>query len=217
MTTPAPGSLPESIFHGHTDIGNAHLLRNPLINAELRPISLLFTSPNARITDFGHNPNLHDPYFAKIYLPYVSLTGYREGVVQTAEGRAYLCVHFNRDDPRVFGLASLHAPEFGEHEPSHGAPGPPAQPHSQPANIQVCTQLSSLPITQPVPQHPASTSTTSGTTPSHASAFHATLATPVVEPPPRPSKPPLPNVGSPVGSPTPALFPALDATFIYQY
>jgi hypothetical protein len=88
MSSLVGGPHPEPVVHPHVDIGSSHILRNPLINAELRPMSLTITSPNARITEFSHNPNILDPFFAKIYLPYSTLTGYRNGHIQTAEGRA---------------------------------------------------------------------------------------------------------------------------------
>ena len=196
MTTPAGA--------GHSvEIGNS------LIQAELRPITLTIMSPNARIIEFCHNPNLQDPFFAKIYLPYTCLTGYRDGHVRTAEGRGYLCLHFNGNDPRVFGLASMHVPE-----PSHGhdsaISGPSAQPPSQAASTLSHTASTFRPIVQPTPQR--STGTSAATLSTHgppipqASTFHATFTTLTTtdDLPERPSRPPLSPDSS--TSPTPALF-----------
>src|SRR6266567_8529217 len=90
MSNQVGGTHPEPIIHPHFDIGSSHLLRNSLFNAELRPMSLTITSPNARITEFSHNPNLPDPFFAKAYLPYTMLTSYWDGYIQTTEAHMLL-------------------------------------------------------------------------------------------------------------------------------
>jgi len=74
MTNPVGASHSEPALHPHVDISSSNLLRNPLVNVELRPMSLSIISPNARVTEFCHNSNLQDSFFAKIYLPYASLT-----------------------------------------------------------------------------------------------------------------------------------------------
>src|SRR6266567_2005625 len=107
MSNQVGGTHPEPIIHPHFDIGSSHLLRNSLFNAKLRPMSLTITLPNAHITEFSHNPNLPNPFFAKVYLPYTMLTGYWDSHIQTAEACVYLCLHFNGNDPQIFGLASL--------------------------------------------------------------------------------------------------------------
>ena len=174
MSSLVGGPHPEPVVHPHVDIGSSHILRNPLINAELRPMSLTITSPNARITEFSHNPNILDSFFAKIYLPYSTLTGYRNGHIQTAEGRAYLCLHFNGNDPRVFGLASFNAPDFGH---DHDSAGPAAQPPAQAAATQSHVTSSSHHLAQPSPQRassrPPPATSSHGLTIPQASTFHA--------------------------------------------
>jgi hypothetical protein len=203
MSSLVGGPHPEPVVHPHVDIGSSHILRNPLINAELRPMSLTITSPNARITEFSHNPNILDSFFAKIYLPYSTLTGYRNGHIQTAEGRAYLCLHFNGNDPRVFGLASFNAPDFGH---DHDSAGPAAQPPAQAAATQSHVTPPSHHLAQPSPQRasgrPTPATSSHGSTIPHASTFYATIdpLTPD-DPLERPSRPPPLT-----DNPTPALF-----------
>ena len=176
MSSLVGGPHPEPVVHPHVDIGSSHILRNPLINAELRPMSLTITSPNARITEFSHNPNILDPFFTKIYLPYSTLTGYRNGHIQTAEGRAYLCLHFNGNDPRVFSLASFNAPDFGH---DHDSAGPAAQPPAQAAATQSHVTSSSHHLAQPSPQRvnsrPPPATSSHGPTVPQASTFHAII------------------------------------------
>ena len=150
MSNQVGGTHPEPIIHPHFDIGSSHLLRNSLFNAELRPMSLTITSPNARMTEFSHNPNLPDPFFAKVYLPYTTLTGYRDGYIRTAEARAYICLHFNGNDPRIFGLASFNAPDLGhDHKPARLAAQPPPPTTSSQSHTTVS---SSHHVARPLPQ-----------------------------------------------------------------
>jgi len=204
MSNPVGASHSEPALHPHVDIGSLHPLRNPLINAELRPMSLAVISPNARITEFCHNSNLQDPFFAKIYLPYTALTGYRDGQIRTAEGRGYLCLHFNGNDPRIFGLAGFNAPDLVH---NHDVTGSATQPLSQAASTQNNTTSTSRPLAQPAAQRgfPVNTLSTHGPISAQTSTFHATFTTPAsVEIPERPQQPPLP-ADSQI-SPTPALF-----------
>src|SRR6266446_8932805 len=70
MSSLVGGPHPEPVVHPHVDIGSSHILRNPLINAELRPMSLTITSPNARITEFSHNPNIFRQNLLTIFYSY---------------------------------------------------------------------------------------------------------------------------------------------------
>jgi len=91
-------SFPDQHLHSHAPVTTAHTLRNPHATAELSPASLTISSPESLITEFCFNSRITDSYYAKGYLPRATITGYKDGILKTAEGRAYLCFHFEPSD-----------------------------------------------------------------------------------------------------------------------
>ena len=133
----SPDPNPQS-YHPHSDISTAHTLRNPVIQAELSSALFLITFPEARITEFNYNSHIPDSYFAKVYLPNAKLTGYKNSILKTAEGRVFACIHFNPSNHRIFELAGLNAPDSESHVPNHN-------------NVEVPTCPSTAPSTFPPP------------------------------------------------------------------
>ena len=131
-----PAANQQPHYHPHLDIDNAHTIRNPVTQAELDSASLSIASLSARITGLYFDPNIPDSYFAKAYLPNATLTGYKDGVLKTAEGRAFACIHFDHADRRVFDLAALNAPD-------------PERHMTAPNNAEAPTRLSSTSSTFP--------------------------------------------------------------------
>jgi hypothetical protein len=113
----SPSAAEQRASHPHADINTSHNLRNSVIHAELSSASLSITSPDARITEFNYNSTIPDSYYAKVYLPNATLTGYKDGSLRTTEGHAFACVHFDPRDPRIFDLAGLNAPDPEGHVP----------------------------------------------------------------------------------------------------
>ena len=113
-----PVAAGQQSFHPHLDISTSHNLQNSIIHAKLSSASLSITSPDARITEFNYNSSIPDSYYAKVYLPNATLTGYKHSSLRTAEGCAFACVYFDPRDPRIFDLAGLNAPEPEDHVPS---------------------------------------------------------------------------------------------------
>jgi len=120
---------PEYLFHPHIPISDTHQIRNPRIVEDLRPAAFSLTCPDGRVTEIFFNSSLEDQFFAKAYFPHATLTGFRDGILRSAEGRAYICFHFNPDDPRAFEVARLNLPaNVTLNLPDQVASGPPAQP-----------------------------------------------------------------------------------------
>jgi len=96
---------PEFLFHPHNPISDPRQIRNPRIVEDLRPAAFSLTCPDGCVTEIFFNSSLEDQFFAKAYFPHTTLTGFRDGILRSAEGRAYICFHFNPDDPRAFEVA----------------------------------------------------------------------------------------------------------------
>ena len=211
-STTGPG---QQSYHPHSDISTAHTLRNPVIHAELSSASLSITSPSARITEFNYNSNIPDSYYAKVYLPNATLTGYKNGSLRTAEGRAFACIHFDPADPRIFDLAGLNAPDPEGHVPGHNndqeqtrpsattstlLPPTTTHPASNPTNANprpASTGPSGGTCTPPTTDHhAATTSTVSRSIEPHdtttAAIYHVTTAALPAQPP-NTTYPPLPT------------------------
>jgi hypothetical protein len=140
-------------YHPHLDINTADSIQNPAIQAKLSSATLTITSPSTQITEFNYNSNIPDPYFAKVYLPNAMLTGYKNGVLKTAEGRAFVCVHFDPTDPRIFGLAGLNAPDPDSHVPNVNNVKVPTRPSTTPSMF---TPSTTFPLSNTFHQPPAS-------------------------------------------------------------
>ena len=181
-------SYQDQHFHSHAPINLAHTMGNPLTPARLSPASLTITSPDSVITEFCFNSQITDLYYAKGYLPNATLTGYKDGVLKTAVGRAYLCFHFDPADPRIFDLASMFV------EPTPPGSAIRAQPHDATALNVAEDTINALPlINHPPPPRlsppnflfrshgaPVAASTSPATT----ATYHVTVGPPVAPPQP---------------------------------
>ena len=131
---------PPLVFHPHLSISNAHQIRNPRIAKDLLPALLSLTCPDGRVTEVFFNPSLDDQFFAKVYFPHATFSGFQDGILHTAEGHVFVCFHFNPDDPRTFELAWLNVPpNVTVIPPGQVSIGPPAQPQPNgaiPAQVQ---------------------------------------------------------------------------------
>lgn len=212
----SPEPNPQS-YHPHSDISTAHTLRNPVIHAELSLALLSITSPDAQITEFNYNSHIPDSYFAKVYLPNATLSSYKNGILKTAEGRAFACIHFDPNDHRIFEIAGLNAPDSESHMPNHNDVKVLTCPSTAPSTFPSST--TNHYVTRPPTPDPrqaitrlvcgtgAPTTTTLGYTPiapsvSHslellnlpAVMYHVTAALPPVQPPDNPKTSTAPNL-----------------------
>jgi hypothetical protein len=146
-------------YHPHLDIDTAENIQNPAIQAELSSASLSITSPSARITEFNYNSQIPDSYFAKVYLPNATLTGYKNGVLKTAEGRAFACIHFDPADHRIFELAGLNAPDSDSHVPNNNNVEVPTRPSPTTSTFPPSPTFHHVPRSTAADPRPTSTGT----------------------------------------------------------
>ena len=213
MQNPAAATQ-QLYYHPHLDINAAHTIWNPVTQAKLDPASLLITSLGARITGIYFDPNIPNSYFAKAYLPNAILTGYKDGVLRTAEGHVFACIHFNHADRRVFDLAALNILEPDSHVmtqnnvkvltcPSSPSTFPPTTTFHQPPTLGTALPMNAGPTNGPSPVS-LSTPSTQLMTPANvnssdkasdplsATVYHATTDQTTVNPS-NTTYPPLPT------------------------
>ena len=177
----SPEPNPQS-YHSHSDISTAHILRNLVIHTKLSLALLSITSPDTWITESNYNSHIPDSYFAKVYLPNATLSGYKNGVLKTAKGQAFACIHFNPNDHRIFEITGLNTPDSESHVPNHNnveVPTCPSTASSIPSsttNHYVTRPPTPDPqqvITRPICGVGSPTLATSGYTPTAPSVSHS--------------------------------------------